>query len=165
MNCPNNPSIRCAVDTCAALSTGSLHFYASVAKLFPHCVVKVFAPKDYAPIVLSGIVQTSDQAAVTTELEVGWQFHLPYKTKGGDDASFVIATGPHVSVNTILGLPFIQATGMILNFVNNVAECKYLNCPPFTIDFQRMSNHVPVMDEPSTNAGSHNVTLLNNIVK
>ena len=56
MNCPNSPLIRCAVDTCAALSTGSFHFYASVAKRFLHCVANVFAPKDYAPIVLLGIV-------------------------------------------------------------------------------------------------------------
>ena len=47
LNCPNSPLIHCAVDTCAALSTGSFHFYASVEKLFLHCVAKVFAPKDY----------------------------------------------------------------------------------------------------------------------
>jgi hypothetical protein len=118
-----------------------------VAKRFPHCVAKIFAPKDYAPIILSGIVQSSEQAAVTTELEVGWQFHLPYKTKDGDVASFAIATGPHVSVNTILGLPFQVATGMVIDLVDNVVECKSLDCPPFTIDFRRTSNHVPVMDE------------------
>ncbi len=113
-------------------------------KRFPHCVAKVFAPKDYAAIVLSGIVGHHNQAAVTTKLEVGFQFHLPYKTKDGGDALFVIATGPHVSVNTILGLPFVVATGMIIDFVNNVADCKYLDCPQFHIDFQPLSNHVPV---------------------
>ena len=71
LDCSNSPSIQCAVDTCAALSTGSYHFFASVAKRFPHCVAQIFAPKDYSPIVLSGIVQLSDQAAVTTKLEVG----------------------------------------------------------------------------------------------
>ena len=75
MNFPNSPSIRCTVDTCAALSTGSFHFYVSVAKRFPHCVANVSAPKDYAPTVLSGILQSSEHAAVTTKLEVGWQFH------------------------------------------------------------------------------------------
>ena len=94
---------------------------------------------------------------MTTELEVGWQFHLPYKMKGGDDASFAIATGPHVSVNTILGLPFMQATGMIIDLVDNVAECKHLSCPPFTIDFRCTPNHVPVMDEPSAYARVHKV--------
>ena len=72
---------------------------------------------------------------MTIELEVGWQFHLPYKMKEGDVASFAIATGPHVSVNTILGLPFQVATGMVIDLVDNVVECKSLYFPPFTINF------------------------------
>jgi hypothetical protein len=102
LNSPNCPLIRCALDTCPALNTGSFHFYAAIAKSFPHCVAKVFAPKDYAAIVLSGIVGHHEQAAVTTKSEVSFQFHLPYKTKEGKDASFMKATGPHVSVNNIL---------------------------------------------------------------
>jgi hypothetical protein len=149
LDCPHSPSIRCAVDSCAALSNGNFHYFASLAKRFPHCLAKVFAPQDYAPIVLSGVVQSQQQEAVTTELEVGFQFHLPYKTTQGEDASLLIATGPNVSVNTILGLPFMQGTGMILNLVDNLTECKYLDCPPFPIDFRRTSNHVPVTDEPS----------------
>ena len=105
------------------------------------------------------------QAAVTTELEVGWQFHLPYKTKGANNASFAIATGPHVSVNTILGLPFMQATGMIIDQVDNFAECKHLSCPPFTIDFLQTSNHVLVMDKPSAYAKVHKVDLFNHVVE
>jgi hypothetical protein len=162
LNSPNCPSIRCAVDTCAALTTGSFHFYAAIMKHFLHCVAKVFAPKEYAVIVLSGIVGHHEQAAVTTKLEVGFQFHLPYKTKEGDNASFMIATGPRVSVNTILGLPFVLAMGMVLDFVDNMADCRYLNCPPFPIDFQSTSNHVPVMDEPDT---SVNISQCNNVIR
>ena len=135
LDCPNSPSVCCAVDSCAALSTGNFHYFASLAKRFPHCLAKVFAPQDYAPIVLSGIVQSHQHEAVTTELEVGFQFHLPYKTTAGEDTSFLIATGPQVSVNTILGLPFMQGTGMILDLVDNLAECKYLDCPAFPIDY------------------------------
>jgi hypothetical protein len=46
----------------------------------------------------------------------------------------MVATGPKVSVNTILGLPFMQGMGMILDLVNNLVECKYCNCSPFSID-------------------------------
>ncbi len=147
LDSPNCPKIHMAVDTCAALTTGSFHFYAQIAKRFPHCVAKIYAPQDYAVIVLSGIMQKGE-AAVTTELEVCFQFHLPYKTKEGNNASFMIATGPHVSVNTILGLPFQLATGAIVDFDDMVVECKHLDCPPFPINFRRTSNHVPVMDEP-----------------
>ncbi len=50
-------------------------------------------------------------------------------------ASFTIATGPNFSVNTILGLPFQVATGMVIDLVDNVLECKSLDCTPFTINF------------------------------
>ena len=86
---------------------------------------------------------------MTTELEVGFQFHLPYKTTAGKETLFLIATGPHASVNTILGLPFMQETGMILDLVDNLAECKYLDCSAFPIDYRRTSNHVPVTDKTS----------------
>ena len=48
---------------------------------------------------------------------------------------FAVATGPHVAVNTILGIPFQKATGAIIDFVDDRVECKYRDCPPFTIDF------------------------------
>jgi hypothetical protein len=67
----------------------------------------------------------------------------------GDNLCFMVATGPNVSVNTIIGLPFIKGTGMIIDTVDNMTECKYLNCPPFPIDYRRTSNHVPVMDKLS----------------
>jgi len=153
------PQVRCAVDTCAALTTGNFHFFAALAKRYPHCLAKLLTPEDYAPIVLSGIVQAND-AAVTTELEVGFQFHLPYRTSGGDSSSLLVATGPNVSVNTIIGLPFIKATGMILDFVDDVAECKHLDCPPFSMDFRRTSNHVPVTEAPAHHLGRTETLLL-----
>ncbi len=82
-------------------------------------------------------------------MEVGFQFHLPYRTKEGDKSSPMIVTGPNVSVNMILGLPFMLGMDMILDLVNNLAECKHLNCPPFPIDYQQKSNHVPVTDNQS----------------
>ncbi len=121
LDCPNCPSICCAVDSCAALSTRNFHFFTSVAKCFLHCIAKIYTPEDYMPIVLSGIVQ-SNKESVTIKLEVGFLFHLPYKTREGDSASLMVATGPNVSVNTILGLPFMKATGMILDLVDEVMD-------------------------------------------
>ncbi len=83
MDCPNCPSIHCAVDLCPTLTTGIFHFFALVAKCFPHCIAKIYTPEDYVPIVLSGIVQL-DEESVTTELEVGFLVHLPYKTREGN---------------------------------------------------------------------------------
>jgi hypothetical protein len=62
LNSPDCPTICCAVDTCAALTTGSFHFFAAIAKHFPHCIVKIFAPQDYASIILMGIAQNNKES-------------------------------------------------------------------------------------------------------
>jgi hypothetical protein len=163
LDCPNCLLICCAVDSCAALMTGNFHFFGSVAKRFPHCVAKIYTPEDYAPIVLSGIMQ-SNKELVTTELEVGILFHLPYKTREGNSASLMVATGPNVSINTIIGLPFMKATGVILDVVDEVVDCKYLDCPLFPVDFHRTSNHVPVMDKPR-DTPAHHATSYTQLIK
>ena len=149
LNSPNCPSIHCAVDSCAALTTGNFHFFALVAKRYLHCVSKIYTPDDYAPIVLSGIV-SSDAASITTDLEVGFFFHLPYWTREGDTALLMVATGPNVLVNTIIDLLFMKAMSMIMDLVDEAVECKYLDCPPFPVGFCCTSNHVPVMDDGGT---------------
>jgi hypothetical protein len=39
-------------------------------------------------------------------------------------------------VNTILGLPFIKAIGMIVDFIDNLCQAKHLLANPFPIDFR-----------------------------
>jgi hypothetical protein len=87
-------------------------------------------------------------------LSVGFQFHLPYLTHAGQPTSILIATGPHVMVNLIVGLPFIQATGMILDLVDNVANLKSLDCPPFPIKYRRATVHVPIVDESAVSVNT-----------
>jgi hypothetical protein len=159
----NCPQVRCAVDTCAALATGNFHFFSALAKRYLHCLVKLLTPADYASIVLSGIVQANN-AAVTMELEVGFQFHLPCCTSGSDSLSLLMATGPNVLVNTIIGLPFIKAAGMILDFVDDVVECKHLDCPPFPMDFWHTSIHVPVAEVPAHHLGPHETSVLKELL-
>jgi hypothetical protein len=54
---PDCPSIRAVIDTAAALTTRNLHFFAKIAKTFPHTFAAMYAPQDYASITLSGIVE------------------------------------------------------------------------------------------------------------
>ncbi len=77
---------------------------------------------------------------------MAFQFHLPYLTKDGSATSFVVATGPQVSVKTVLGLPLIKATGMIINFIEEVVEAKHLDCPPFPINFCCATETIPAND-------------------
>jgi hypothetical protein len=139
-DCPN---LRCVVDTGAALSTANFHYMEAVIRQYSHILKRIYLPADYAAIVLSGIVTTSD-SPITTELPVGFEIHLNYLTKDGSDTSFLIAAGPDVAVNLILGLPFIKATGLICDFVDNVCQAKHLLCDPFPIDFKRALKSIPV---------------------
>ncbi len=146
LDCPDCPILHCMVDTAAALTTGTFHFVAALAKKYPHCIAKLYAPEDYNPIVLSGIVQRGGES-ITMDLTVGFQFHLPYLTRNGQATSILIATGPHVTVNTILGLPFIQATRMIINLSDNVVDMHALDASPFPLEYRRAAVHVPIVDE------------------
>jgi hypothetical protein len=146
LDCPDCPILRCVVDTAAALMMGNFHFVAALAKKYPHCVAKLYVPEDYNPIVLSGIPQRGG-ASVTMELTVGFQFHLPYLTRNGQATSILIATGPHITVNTIVRLPFIQATHMIIDLSDNVADMRALDASPFPLEYRRATVHVPIVDE------------------
>jgi hypothetical protein len=138
------PEIRTIFCTAAALSTGNFHFVLAIAKKFPHCLAKLYVPEDYNPIILLGIVQLGSEC-ITTKLTVGYQSHLPYLTRSGQPTSILIATGPHVTVNLIVGLPFIQATDIILDMTDHIAELKTLDAQPFPIEYHRATVHVPIV--------------------
>ena len=144
---------------------GNFHFVAAIAKQYPHCIAKIFVPQDYDPIVLSGIVQRGGES-ITTELTVGFQFHLPYVTRDGDTTSIIIATDPHVTVNMIVGLPFIQAARAVIDLSDNVVELCAFDAPPFLLEYRHTTVHVPVMEEGSEHpvhmAGAYD-TLLEDI--
>jgi hypothetical protein len=48
-----------------------------------------------------------------------------------------------VNVNLILGNPFLQATNMVIDYSDKVAECRALDCPPFPIEFRRAQLTAP----------------------
>ena len=149
------PGLRCMLDTGASLSTANFHYMEAVVRQYPQILKAMYLPEDYAAIILSGIVTSSTAAPITTELPVGFEIHLPYVTKDGNDTSLLVAAGPDVAVNLILGLPFIKATGMIIDFIDNVCDAKHLICDPFPIDFRRATKAIPVSG--ARDAGSHSV--------
>ncbi len=144
LGCPKCPLICCVIDTAATLSTGNFHFFAQIAKAFPHTVSAIYSNNNYSPIVLSGIAQ-QDGMSVSTDLTVAFQFTMLYLLREGHDTSLLIATGPNVTVNTILGLPFIQQTKMMIDASNQHADLRALDTPPFPIDFRRAMCTTPAM--------------------
>jgi hypothetical protein len=118
-------------------------------KKFPQCLARFYVPDDYNLIVLSRIFQCGGEC-ITTKLTVSFQFHLTYLEHSGQLTSILIATRPEVMVNLIVGLPFIQATGMILDMMDHVTEVKTLGAPPFSIEYCCTRVHDPIVDEPKT---------------
>jgi hypothetical protein len=90
---PDVPMIRCMVDTGAALNNGNYSFVAAIMKRYPHCVAKVYLPRDHSPIILSGVIDDEKQA-ITTELSVAFEFHLPYLTHDGQSTSISMLPAP-----------------------------------------------------------------------
>ncbi len=70
---------------------------------------------------------------------------MPYLTREGAPTTLLVACGPNVTVNTILGLPFIQATRKVLNAANQVAKLRALDTPPFPLDIRCAMCTVPAM--------------------
>lgn len=146
------PGIMGMVDSCAACTTGNFHYIAKIAKMYPHTLVRLYAPEDYSPIILSGVV-SKDAIPVTTDLTIAFEFHIPFLTRDGSSASIIIAVGPDVSVNVIFGLPFIKTTGGILDLVSDRFEVHNLVSEPFPVVYLRSRNFVPKDDghpPPST---------------
>ncbi len=141
------PGLRCVFDSGAALNTANYHFMEAVIRQYPHIVKQIYLPNNYAAIILSSSISSKADSPITTELWVGFELHLPYHTKGGSTTSLLVAAGLDIAVNVILGLPFIKATGMIADFVDNVCEAKHLCCPPFPINFKCATKSIPAFTD------------------
>jgi hypothetical protein len=96
--------------------------------------------------VLSGIIQRGGKS-VNTELTVGFQFNLPYLMRDRSSTSIIITMGPHGTVNTIVGLPFIQATWVIIDLSDNVADLHAVDAPPFPLKYHGAMVHVLVIED------------------
>jgi hypothetical protein len=75
----------------------------------------------------------------------------------GSPTSFLVATGCKVTINTILGLLFIQQTKMVIDAADQVAKLCALNVPPFPIDFCCSMCAVPPVNKAcaAKNAAMH----------
>ncbi len=81
-------------DSGAALSTANFHYMDAVIKQHLHILKAIYLPDNYASIILSGIVTSSNEAPITTELSVGFAIFLPYLTKDGNETSFLLPQVP-----------------------------------------------------------------------
>jgi hypothetical protein len=138
-------ALHCMLNSATSLSTANFHYMVAVLKQYPHILKAIYLPDNYATIILSGIVTSPNEATNKMELSVGFEVYLPYLSKDRNETCLLVAAGPDISVNLILGLPFIEATGMIADFVDNVCQAKHFLCEPFPIDFRCAMTLIPVV--------------------
>jgi hypothetical protein len=53
-------------------------------------------------------------------------------------------------MNTVLSLPLMTATSMVIDTIDNVVDAKYLNCPPFPINCCHATKTLPAIDDNTT---------------
>lgn len=144
------------VDTAAALSTGSYHYLSALAKRFPQAVAAIYTAEHHEEIRLTGIVQV-DGNAVSTSLPIAFCFHTTLKTRDGAPVQVSIACGPSVSVNLILGIPFLKSAKGLIDLNDNVIEFKALDCSPLPLRHQvaRLDVPKPVGNPAAVNHGKY----------
>ena len=119
-------------DTVAALNTGDLDYFCRLIHPYPEVLKNATVAKSdgYAPIVLLGVVCQDESATkTTTRLPLLIELYTPYKTVDGKTGSITIACGTGVSVNLLLGLPFMKALKASLCFESNTMRCSTLDLP------------------------------------
>ena len=146
--------ISLAFDSCAVLNVGFLPYHLAIAKACPSVVKSItWAKKDYAPLVLSGIVNnkesgdTSNTPSTTTLLPATIEYHTPYLTKDDTPITLKIALGNQVGVNTILGLSTIKNAKMSLDLDANVVQSGVIKGSPFQLSFKPTSRGIPNVNQ------------------
>ena len=61
------------------------------------------------PLTLASVVTDDGTVATTTELPIAMTFNTPYKTLEGGKVLATVAVGKNVSVNCLLGVPFLKS--------------------------------------------------------
>ena len=93
-------------------------FWLSMCIRFPEILHSFKTSKNtgYDPLTLSGVVGENGSMITTTELPLALTLYTPHHTPGGERILLTVAAGKHVSVNTLLGLPFIKGAKATVDF-------------------------------------------------
>lgn len=138
-------NLNVAFDTLAVLNVGNADYHLSIAKRYPLAVKSlIWAKEEYSPLTLSGVVgKDNNKYKPTTELPAIIEYKLVSKTKSGSSASFKVALGKHVAVNTIIGFATIKVAKFTLDMDNEVVTSSVLDMKPVPVEFR------PVQCTPS----------------
>lgn len=137
---PSPHSLPCLLDTCAGLNSGLYSYHKNLAQLFPSCVESFIEFDDprtpFDPIRLTGAVTDPDDYANAQShgiLRAVVSYFVPYIGTDGSTVSIRIALGDTVSVNTILGWPFIYGVQGLIDSLSSTFVARHLDNLSFPI--------------------------------
>lgn len=129
--------ISVAFDTLAVLNVGNADFHLALSKRYPQVVKSlVWANDAYSPLTLSGVVGKDDNYKPTTLLPAVIEYYLSHNTKQDTSASFKVALGKNVAVNTIIGFATIKAAKLNLDVENDVITSSVLSTGPMPVVYK-----------------------------
>lgn len=138
---PPSPTVLTVLlDTCAGLNSGSYVFHKALADIYPNCVAD-FVEFDndlnpFEPVRLTGAITDPsdyDPASLHGSLRAVITYHLPYTFVDGSPVKLSIALGTEVSVNTIVGWPFVASVRGLIDCGSNTFLARDLGNTSFSI--------------------------------
>jgi len=130
------------LDTCASITSGSYAFHKRIAQAYPACVAFFVESDDdldpFEVIRLTGAIYEDEDAAALELSRRGClravvSYNMHYKHSDGGPCVLNIALGTDVSVDTIVGWPFIQAVDGLIDARNYTFLARELSNTSFPI--------------------------------
>ena len=154
--------ISAIYDSAAGVSLGLLEFFEDLARKFPELVHK-FAPIDpafYSKVLVGNIDRHCEASACTHYI----QLYTPFIDEGLP-VTWQIALSPDLSVNLLMGIPFIFKAKMVANFAEGFVSSSVFQAT-FKLEFKtpvlqdsvpQQDGHTPLFATPVQD-GTHTIT-------
>ena len=110
------PHLRAVFDTGAGVSLGYLPFFQDLHEKMPHLVHEFspINPEIYSEILVGNIDKNCDAASCSHYIEL----YTPFMDQG-QPVTMRLALSPELSVNALLGIPFMKKAKMMINLADD----------------------------------------------
>lgn len=139
--------IAAVVDTGAAINVAHFDTLNQICRRYPWVLKNIYTN---ASVKLSGIIKEDDSGECTTELPYVFELWLPFNVTldngltYSDGCSVKVPAGRHVTVNMILGMPFLKPLRCGINFADNCLDTPaFQSIDNLPIEYRQASVNVP----------------------
>lgn len=139
--------IAAVIDTGAAINVGHFDTLDQICRRYPWILKNIFTN---APVKLSGIIKEDNSGECTTELPYVFELWLPFNVTLDDGLTYSegcsvkVPAGRHVTVNMILGMPFLKPLRCGINFADNCLDTPaFQSIDSLPIEYRQACVNVP----------------------